>query len=172
MLTKIDLCSIALLKLGENPIQSLTDDSAAAKLSRTLYDTVIDSLLASHPWRFATSEITLTQNTDGNFLIPMDVLRVLKTNGRILGDRIFSSATSETIIAIMRTTVDKFPSYFVSLAATRLAMEFCVPLLGDQNVFRTLVALYETELQTAKFIDSTTSTGTAIDDYPLISTRF
>ena len=31
MLTKIDLCCMALLKLGEEPIQSLTDDSAAAK---------------------------------------------------------------------------------------------------------------------------------------------
>ena len=100
MLTKIDLCSIALLKLGENPIQSLTDDSAAAKLSRTLYDTVIDALLASHPWRFATQEITLTKNTDGNFLVPANVLRVLKTNGHILGDRIISSSPSETIIAI------------------------------------------------------------------------
>ena len=53
MLTKIDLCSMALLKLGEAPIQSLTDDTAAARLSRTLFDPVIDALLASHVWRFA-----------------------------------------------------------------------------------------------------------------------
>ena len=50
MLTKIDLCSMALLKLGENPIQSLSDDTAAAKLGRTLVDFVIDTLLAMHPW--------------------------------------------------------------------------------------------------------------------------
>jgi hypothetical protein len=65
-----------------------------------------------------------------------------------------------------------FPSYFVSLAATRLAMEFCVPLLGDQSVFRTLVALYESELQTAKFIDSTTSINPAIENFSLLDTRF
>ena len=83
MLTKIDLCSMALLKLGESPIQSLTDDSAAAKLSRTLFDTIVNSLLSLHPWRFATQQIDLVKNTDNDFLIPSDVLRVLKTDGKM-----------------------------------------------------------------------------------------
>ena len=172
MLTKIDLCSMALLKLGETPIQSLTDDSAAAKLSRTLFEPVMDTLLASHPWRFAMSELKLVRNTDGNFLIPSDVLRVLKTLGHIIGNRIVSDCDSVHITAVVRTTPDKYPPYFISLAATRLAMEFCIPLLGDQTVFRMLVALYETELQTAKFIDSTTTINDSITDFSLINARF
>jgi hypothetical protein len=172
MLTKIDLCSMALLKLGESPIQSLVDDSASAKLARTLFNPVIDALLALHPWRFAAQEIALNKNANGDFVIPSDVLRVLKTNGRIVGDKIISDSDSISIFAVMRTAPEKFPSYFVSLAATRLAMEFCIPLLGDQSVFRMLVAMYETELQTAKFIDSTTSVSDAISDFALISTRF
>ena len=79
MLTKIDLCSMALLKLGESPIQSLLDDSAAAKLSRTLYDVVIDSLITMHPWHFAMRTMELTKNTSGQFLIPCEILRVLKS---------------------------------------------------------------------------------------------
>ena len=145
MLTKIDLCSMALLKLGESPIQSLLDDTAAAKLSRTLFDTVIDSLLTMHPWRFASQEIKLVKNASGNFLIPSDVLRVLKTNGRIVGDKIYSDSDNISIIAVTKTAPEKFPSYFASLAATRLAMEFCVPLLGDQTIFRMLAALSESE---------------------------
>ena len=47
MLTKIDLCSMALLKIGEQPIQSLMDDTASAKLCRTLFDTITDTLLAA-----------------------------------------------------------------------------------------------------------------------------
>lgn len=172
MLTKIDLCSMALLKLGESPIQSLVDDTASAKLSRTLFNPVIDALLALHPWRFATQEITLNKNSEGDFLIPSDVLRVLKTNGKLVGDKIISDNDSISILAVVRTVPEKFPSYFVSLAATRLAMEFCIPLIGDQTVFRMLVAMYETELQTAKFIDSTTSVSDAISDFALISARF
>lgn len=172
MLTKIDLCSMALLKLGESPIQSLLDDTAAAKLSRTLFDTVIDALLTMHPWRFASQEIKLVKNASGNFLIPSDVLRVLKTNGRVVGDKIYSDSDNISIIAVTKTAPEKFPSYFASLAATRLAMEFCVPLLGNQTIFRMLVALYESELKTAKFIDSTTSVCDSVSDFSLVSSRF
>lgn len=172
MFTKIDLCSMALLKLGENPIQSLTDDSAPAKLSRTLFDTVMDSLMSMHPWHFAVQSINLVKNTDGNFLIPADVLRILKTPGNIMGNRIVADPDSITIIAVVRKTPDVYPSYFISVAATRLAMEFCMPLTGNQNIYRMLVALYESELQTAKFIDSTTSVPNGISDFSLISSRF
>ena len=172
MLSKIDLCSMALLKLGEAPIQSFSDDSASSKLARTLYDSVAQSLLSIHPWRFAIQEISLTKNTNDDFLIPSNVLRVLKTNGRIIGNRIISNASDITITALVQTSPDAFPGYFASLLATRLAMEFCIPLTGNQTVFRMLTALYETELQTAKFIDSTTSVPDALQDFSLINSRF
>ncbi len=172
MLTKIDLCSMALLKLGENPIQSLSDDTAAAKLGRTLIDFVIDTLLSSHPWRFACRTYNLTKDENGDFNIPSDVLRILKTNGRIMENRVVSDSDNITITAIVRIAPNEFPSYFASLVATKLASEFCMPLISDTAVFRTLVALYETELQTAKFIDSTTSVNPAIENFSLIDSRF
>jgi len=172
MLTKIDLCSMALLKLGENPIQSLSDDTAAAKLGRTLIDFVIDSLLSLHPWRFACRTYNLVKDENGDFHIPSDVLRVIKTNGKIMENRIVSDVDNLVIDAIVRISPNDFPSYFASLVATKLAVEFCMPLLSDQTVFRTLVALYETELQSAKFIDSTTSINSPIQDFSLIDIRF
>lgn len=172
MLTKLDLCSMAFLKLGEEPIQSFQQDTASAKISRTLYDTVIDSLLSVHPWRFATSELRLAKNSNNEFLIPANVLRILKTDGHIFGNKIHSDKDSILITALVRTAPEDFPSYFISVAATRLAMEFCLPLQGDKTLFRTLVSLYETELQTAKFIDSTMTTSTLIDKFSLISARF
>lgn len=172
MLTKIDLCCMALLKLGEEPIQSLTDDSAAAKLARTLFEPVMDSVIAAHPWRFATQTLELTKNTDGEFSIPSNVLRVLKTSGRIIGNKILGDGNSIKIVAVVKTAPESYPGYFISLAASRLAMEFCIPLMGDQTVFRMLAAMYESELQTAKFIDSTTSVADGIPDFSLLSARF
>lgn len=172
MLTKIDLCSMALLKLGENPIQSLADDTTAAKLGRTLIDFVIDTLLAMHPWRFACHTYTVTKDENGDLNIPADVLRIIKTNARVTENKIISDSPSVDITAIRRVTPEQFPSYFASVVATKLAMEFCIPLTADQTVFRTLVALYETELQTAKFIDSTTSINPAIENFSLLDSRF
>lgn len=172
MATKIDICTMALLKIGEKPIQSLIDDTPSAQLSRTLFDTVIDSLLSMHPWRFACKTFELSRDSEGDFIIPAEVIRILKTNGEVIGNKIITNQDSINILAITRVPTENFPSYFVSLAATRLAMEFCIPLSGDQTVFRMLVALYETELQTAKFTDSTTSNNQSIENFSLIQARF
>ena len=172
MLTKVDLCSMALLKLGERPIQSLSDDSVASQLARTLFNPVMDALVASHPWRFATRTYELTETVDNDFVIPSDVLRVIRTPGKISGGRIIAPNTKIEITALVSVAPESYPAYFVSLAATKLAMEFCVPMTGDQSVFRMLAALYETEFASAKFIDSTTTTCANIDNFSLINTRF
>ncbi len=172
MLTKQDLCSMALLKLGEQPLVSLASDTAAAQLSRTLCDVTLDSLLSSHPWRFATEAVLIERDTNGDLIIPENVLRILKCNGHICGKKIFSSSDNIKLLSVVRVDVESFPSYFVSVAATRLAMEFCMPLTGNQQMFRTLVSLYESELQTAKFIDSTTDSGMGVRDFSLVNVRF
>lgn len=172
MFTKIDLCSMALLKLGEKPIQSLADDSAAAQLARTLFDPITDTLIASHPWRFATRTYELTKTNDDDFVIPSDVLRVLQTPGQIQNGRIIAPQDTIKIVALVRVAPESYPSYFVSLVATKLAMDFCVPMTGDNAVFRMLAALYETEFQSAKFIDSTTTASANIENFSLINTRF
>lgn len=172
MFTKIDLCSMALLKLGEKPIQSLTEDTTAAQLARTLFDVVVDGLLATFPWRFATQTITLTRNSDGAYIIPANVLRILKCDGKIMGNKIISPADKIELIALVKTEPESFPGYFATLVATKLATEFCIPLIGDINVFKLMTALYESEYQSAKFIDSTTSNQMHIDTFALIDSRF
>ena len=172
MFTKIDLCSMALLKLGEKPIQSLQENSASAQLAQTLFTPVTETLLSMFPWRFATKSFSLNRNLDGDFIIPTEVLRVLKCEGQINGNKIITFGDTLEILAIVKTEPEDFPSYFASLVATKLAVEFCVPLIGDTNVFRMLTALYESEYQSAKFIDSTLSRQSNINDFSLINSRF
>lgn len=172
MFTKIDLCSMALLKLGEKPIQSLSEDTVSAQLARTLFDSVTETLLAMFPWRFATKTLVLQKNSDGDVVIPSNVLRILKCDGQIQGDKIITSGDALEVRAIVKTEPESFPSYFATLLATKLAAEFSIPLLGDANVFRMLTALYESEYQSAKFIDSTSSRTSNIDNFSLIDSRF
>ena len=172
MFTKIDLCTMALLKLGEKPIQSLTDDGAAAQLARTLFDATIDTLLSVHPWRFATRVIDLVKNEEGNFLVPADVLRVLRCPGELRGNRIYAASDTVSIDALVRVTPESFPGYFTSLAAAKLAVEFCMPLTGDGAMLRTMVAIYESELQAAKYMDSASSPSRGVAHFSLIDARF
>jgi hypothetical protein len=175
MLTKIDLCSIALLKLGEKPIQSFGDDAAGAQVARTLFDTATDSLLASHPWKFARKRFDLAKTAEGDFLLPAEVLRVLDCDSpsyEIAGDRVAAPAEKISIFAVARIGPESYPPYFANVAALRLAQEFCMPLLGDQNMLRTIAALFESELRAAKFIDSSMSSVGGISDFSLISARY
>ena len=172
MFTKIDLCSMALLKLGEKPIQSWREDSATAQLARTLFDPVIETLLAMFPWRFATQSLTLQRNSDGDFLIPANVLRILKCEGQINGNKIITNSETLEISAIVKTEPENFPGYFATLVAAKLAVEFCIPVLGDTNILRIMTSLYESEYQSAKFVDSTLTRQSNIDDFSLINSRF
>ena len=172
MFTKIDLCSMALIKLGEKPIQSLREDSATAQLARTLYDPIVDTLLSTFPWRFATQAFVLNKNSDGDFVIPTNILRIIKCDGQIVGNKIIANGDTIKILAIVKTEPENFPGYFATLVATKLAMEFCIPLIGDKNVFQMMTALFESEYQTAKFIDSTASNISNIDNFSLIDSRF
>jgi len=172
MFTKIDLCSMALLKLGEKPIQSFQEDTAAAQLAQTLFEPTVSSLLAMFPWHFATEVLTLQRNTDGDFVIPSNVLRIIKCEGKVNGNKIITSGDTLEISAIVKKDTEDFPGYFAILVAAKLAVEFCIPLLGDANVFRMLTALYESEYQSAKFVDSTVSRQSNIEDFSLINSRF
>ena len=172
MLTKQDLCSMALLKLGEKPITSLNADTASAQLARTLYDATIDTLLSTHPWRFATQQLFISKNQNNEFIVPENILRILRCAGRVLGNQIFSDMDTVSMLAVVRVDTEKFPSYFISLAATKLALEFCMPLTNNQQLLRTLISLYESEFQNAKFIDSTTDVHSGIEQFSLISARF
>lgn len=172
MLTKLDLCSMALLKLGEKPLTSLNADSAPAQLANTLYATTLDTLLSSHPWRFAMQNLAIDKNQNGEFIIPGNVLRILRCSGRICGNKIFADTDTVNMLAITQVDTSALPSYFASLVATKLAMEFCIPLTGNQQTLRILISLYETELQNAKFIDSTMDTNSNIEQFSLIDARF
>lgn len=175
MLTKIDICSQALLKIGEQPITSFSDDNPASKISSTLYDVTLDSLLARHTWNFATNTIVLKRESDGKFTIPADVLRIIDCDCKdyeIDGGKILCDYPEIEITSIVRVAADKLPAYFISLLTIKLAMEFCVPLTGNQNTFALLNALFAAEFNTAKFIDSSSAKTNSIDDFSLISTRF
>ena len=170
MFTKIDLCSMALLKIGEKPIQSLQENTSAAQLARTLFNPIVDTLLSVFPWGFATKVLSLTKNSDGDFIIPSNVLRVIKCPGVISGNKINADADTIDIVAILHVDTDCFPNYFATLVATKLAVEFSIPLTGDTNIFKMMSALYESEFQSAKFIDS--ANQSSIDNFALINSRF
>lgn len=62
-LDKIKLINRAVVGIGGQAIQSLTDDTDAAEAALLGYDTVIEDLLARYPWHFNNYKVRLSRVT-------------------------------------------------------------------------------------------------------------
>lgn len=84
MATRVSICSNALLMLGAQPINDLTEDLDRARLAANLYQSVRDDILRAHPWNCAVKRVVLSPDTAPpaygyayQFRLPSDWLRTL-----------------------------------------------------------------------------------------------
>ena len=187
-LTKIDLCSRALVKVGANSITSFDDGTTEAEVAASLYSITCDAILSAHPWNFATQHVILLKLATlpladfiFAFQIPLDCLRVLSAghNGRgqgitykIYKGQIYADTDEITITYISQLYEENFPPFFCMALISRLAAEFCIPLTDNTSRWMALQELAEAELRRAKLIDSQEDTPAAIADFTLIEGRY
>lgn len=80
----IDICNVALLRLGHDEITSLSEKSKEARYCSRLYDKCRREMLRSHPWnwaeRFATLSLLELTATDYDYVyaLPADCMRVIQ----------------------------------------------------------------------------------------------
>jgi hypothetical protein len=118
--TQVSIVNSALAKVGQAPVQSLTQDTRAAQIINSIYDLVQDELLSMHPWNFAIKRATLspTNNTpiydyEFEYDIPSDCLRMLdneydytavKPDWQVEGRKLLSNESSLNVRYIARET--------------------------------------------------------------------
>ena len=136
MPSTVDICNLALQRLGAKPISSLSDDSTAARECNRVYDHARDSELRSHPWNFARKRASLAASStvpafgyDLQYPLPADFLRLLPTaeqddfqieDGNILTD---DTAPLEVTYIYQQTDPNAFDQTFVDLLVSRIAMD-------------------------------------------------
>jgi len=64
MANKIQICNIAISRIGARTIQSLSDNAKEARECDRHYDFARDAVLADHDWGFARKRLTLSLLTD------------------------------------------------------------------------------------------------------------
>lgn len=186
-LSRIDLCSRALLKVGAHTIASFDEGTTEAEVAASIYPTVRDSVLSSHPWNFATAQMTLPKLSSppiadfaNAFQLPADCIRVLSagTGGRgqgaiykIVQRRVLTDVDEVVLTYVSRPDELDFPPYFDMALIAQLAAEFCIPLTDSTSRWEMLQKLAEAELRRAKLIDAQEDTAPAIDDFTLLEGR-
>ena len=151
-ITAVQICNIALAKIGSDSfITSLDEDTKSARHCSIFYESIRDSLLRSHLWRFARKQYQLAPlvekplfNGGYYFQIPVDCLRIVQpdddyfeTYGRwsVEGNKILADTTLLNIVGIQRVTDESlFDAIFVEAFATKLAHELCLPMAQSESL--------------------------------------
>ncbi|MHC4752091.1 MAG: hypothetical protein ACYTFW_19740 [Planctomycetota bacterium] len=184
----VEICNRALIRLGEDTITSLDDDSDRARICNALYPEVLQTLLSSYPWNCAVHRAELAQLVDAPvwnyaycYQLPTDpyCLRVLEADVDITnypweveGRTLVTDANTIKIkyLALL-TDENAIPPFLRKLAAIMLAAEICYPITGDPKMALSIWELYGREEKEARLIDGQEGTPRRIDSTDLTSVR-
>jgi ribosomal protein S28E/S33 len=159
----VEICNLALARLGARSIVSLSEDSANARECKRAYSHALESELRAHPWSFARKRVQLAAaSTDPAFgyakqyPLPSDYLRILTHNGADgkasqedfqiensdSGRVILTNLTSPINLVYIAKITDatQFDLLFTELLVCRLAYDLCEPITQSrlkQEQFRT-----------------------------------
>lgn len=144
----VEVCNIALVSLGADPIMEMGEDNENARRLNVLYGPTLKDLLRLHPWNFALWRTSLAQLTETPafgytyyYQLPSDYERVVEINGQvdidyvIEGDRLLCDEETVELRYIRHVTdPTKFDSNFTILFAARLAAEIAYAITNSRTV--------------------------------------
>jgi|DEB0MinimDraft_3_1074331.scaffolds.fasta_scaffold00081_13 hypothetical protein len=168
MASEVQICNIALSKVGDEQITSLLDDSKAARLCNLTYEPLRDSVLRAHLWNFAISRVALAKSTDApayeysaKFALPADFLRLVDTNlldtekYKVEGKFILANSDTVSIRYVKRVEdPNEFDWLFIEALAARIAAELAIALTDNRTLSVDLFNLYSTKITEARTADA------------------
>ena len=178
MASQLEMCNTALGLLGEMPIDDLTDteDPKAVKCL-VFWSMVLDEVLESHDWTFATARAKLQQDAiipaygfDYAYPVPSDFIRILAaTTGdydvendsgaqvyyRFEGGRILSNAENMNLKYVYRVAEPgRFSPLFALAVSGALAVKLAAALTKSASTLQGMTQLAELWLSRAKASDN------------------
>ena len=170
MTTAVNIANIALNNLGDKTITAFSDNNAQAFATKARLTDVINSVLRAHPWNCLVRRATLAQNSSAPtwgytyaYNLPTDpyCLRVLRLEKlyldyKVEGRTIVSDEQTMKIKFIARVTdPNEYDTLLIESIAARLAADICYGITNSNALVANMVALYESKLKEARFVDST-----------------
>jgi len=167
-MSKLALCNLALLKLGVDPIVTLTENTKAAKLCTAMYENLRKALLRNYNWGFALSRASLITAVMpspawgyGNaFTLPSDCLKVIQaedpyTEYKVESNLILTDDSDINILYVRdEDDTDAMPEDFKNALALYLAANMALPLIKDRNLHIDMQNLFRDSVKEIRSIDA------------------
>lgn len=186
MSSPVEICSNALLLLGNLPIASLNESSDRAILMANLYDQVRKATLRRHFWNFATTRVLLSPDVAAppfewgfQFTLPGDCLRVVSVGEHgehpeyIIEGRKILAYDATVKLGYIKDVDDpnNMDAMFIDCLCANLAFTGAYPLTKDSALQKAMYQLYMTKLQEARGIDGSEEPAKEIDDSYILTSR-
>lgn len=155
--TPLDICNMALCRLGESPIDRLdANGSLPSRLCYMHYHPVRREVLCSHRWSFASVSTTLHSSEESpggdsthqlRHSLPPDCLRVLGVNCRswtLRGRAVYAASPDIRLLYIADIEdTSLFEPLFTEALVLRLAWKLCIPLINSTTARQALGEEYQ-----------------------------
>ena len=190
MASKVQICNLALSKLGAGRITSLTDGSETANLCNTLFDDIADEVMIEGPWTSVIARAELAADATApeyhfthQFTLPTDpyCLRVLDINEdvpgqyefKIEGRKLLSEISTMKIRYISRVEdTESFDAMLKRSIVLRLASELAYPLTGNRTLAAQLIEEYKSSVSNGLSVDGQQGSTEHIQTNDLTDPRF
>jgi hypothetical protein len=168
-MTEIDICNLALARLGDARITALSNSTAQGTYCSLFYAQTVKELQSDYPWQFCRKIATLTATTapamgyPAAYTLPADYIRVMRLNNigedenfgnyEIFGQTIHTTETGTVRLDYIASVTDttKFPALFIELLTIKLAGLLAMPLTGSKDLFAQMAELFGATLQKPAF---------------------
>lgn len=173
MSSKVEICNLALTKLGAARITSLDDDSKQARALSSIFDATRDAELALHPWSFAIIRASLPASSTAPafewqraFPLPADCLHLVQVGDSfsfydsdtagagfdVEGGAVLTDAVSPLLVRYVYRVTNSglFPPLFVQALACRLALELSEELTQNVSKREAAAMAYREAIREAK----------------------
>jgi hypothetical protein len=176
MASQVSIVNRALIKLGEQTILLMSDNTAQARTMAALFDDTRDAELRAHRWKFAIKRTQLSALADTptfgyslQYELPPDYLALVQVGEfyvrtglkqrapwSVEDGRIHTDLAAPLALRYVSRVTDtaKFDALFVEVLACRLAMEACEARTQSDTKFQRVAGQYQQALDTALRVDA------------------
>lgn len=183
----VSICSEALQRLGQQAISSFEENTAWAGLCASLYPTVRNQVLRSHPWNCATKRVILSPLAEPpafdyayQFQLPGDWLKTLQIGRQhdrpcyqIEGRRILSTRDVMPLVYIyLNENVGTWDDSLVMAVQLAMAAALAYPVTASTSLRESMAQEAFAALRSARTDDGQDSEPETFGDSPLLSARF
>ena len=169
--SEVDICNLALQRLGAKAISGLNEDSTAGRECNRVYAHARDSEIRAYEWNFARTRAELAASTTSpafgfanSFPLPVDYLRLLsdtvepnpEVDWQIEGRNILTDDSAPLQIVYLKRVTDPndFDDLFLDLLVARIAVDIVEKITQSNTKAQLARETYRVATATARRIDS------------------